>query len=96
MLFRSYLIDELAKEGLEIFDMTGRWGYDRGFGIHEWLEKHKTVTHYVVLDDEINPDYPQWNVPEHLVQTSYWSGGLKPEHVHAALELLGTREVSSS
>ena len=86
----KYLVDKLAEEGLKIRDMTGRYALeDRALGIYEYLEKHKDIADWIVIDDEVYPGFEQYGILPHLVKTSYWSGGLKGEHVFKALDMLG-------
>ena len=99
----QYLIENLQKWHLEVFDITpecSRSRTARGLEIHTWLEEHKDldITNWVVLDDEWFYDFglPEYDISNHLVRTDfYWlSGGLQDEHVEEAIFILegGTHE----
>lgn len=82
----NYLDQRLAEEGLKIIDKTEGTS-DRGTGIVEWLSKH-AVESWIVLDDEIFPDYEVCGILPHLVKTSFYDGGLKEKHVDSAIKML--------
>lgn len=85
----KYLIRKLAKEKLRIYDRTGRFGDDRGYGIIEWMQKcPEDIDSWVVLDDEIFPDFLHQGIIPHLVQSNFYSGGLKQQHVECAIRML--------
>lgn len=87
----NYLDRKLKKERIRILDKTIDHEIDRGQGISDWISNHK-VESWVVLDDEIFDDYEEMGVMPHLVKTVYSSenGGLQPEHVSKAIEILNT------
>lgn len=82
----NYLKDELAKQDLEIFDVTPShndgW---RGREIKEWLDNHTEVENYAVIDDNIYDIVLECK--GHVVQTS-WKTGLKPGAVKWVLQIL--------
>lgn len=82
----NYLDQRLAEEDLKIIDKTEGTS-DRGAGIVEWLSKH-SVESWIVLDDEIFPDYEECGIMPHLVKTSFYDGGLKEKHVELAIKML--------
>ena len=61
---------------------------NRGEGIRNWLANHPSVTHWIVLDDDIFPDYKQHGIMPHLVKTNFYAGGLTETHVNQAIDLL--------
>lgn len=83
----NYLDARLAEEGLRIMDKTEGSVSDRGTGIVDWLSKHHTES-WIVLDDEIFPDYEECGIMPHLVKTSFYDGGLKEKHVELAIKIL--------
>lgn len=95
-----YLDRQLAKYGLYIIDSTEDDGWNRWSGIKDYLDKFsKYIVSYVILDDEIFPDYVMYNgltsmlrpeIEEHLVKTSFYSsdGGLQEEDVQKAINIL--------
>lgn len=61
-----YLHQILKKYGLEIYDYTNRVGTgERGYDIQDWLDKHRDVTHIVILDD----DSDMLHLTKYLVKT---------------------------
>lgn len=86
----NYLDRRLAEEGLKIIDKTEGTS-DRGTGIIKWLSEHPAES-WIVLDDEIFPDYDECGIMPHLVKTSFYDGGLKEKHVEMAIKMLnGTK-----
>lgn len=91
----DYLIDNLQRYGLEIYDVTenlSRYNDRRGTEINTWLDKHDDVTDWVVLDDQWFYDfsYEEYDIPRHLVETQFYAenGGLQEEHVEQAIRIL--------
>lgn len=98
----QYLLDKLAKYGLEVFDITpdlSRTCSSRGIEIHTWLEEHKdlNIESWVVLDDEWFWDfaYPEYEIRQHLVETNFYirDGGLQNTHVAKAIRILNGETV---
>ena len=87
--FGRYLTQKLKRKNIYIFDKTVDNGKNRGQGIWNWL-KDKGVLSWIVLDDEIFPDYDNYDVTNHLIQTSFYqeNGGIQQEHVEKAIEIL--------
>lgn len=95
-----YLDRQLAKHGLHIIDFTEDDGWNRWFGIKDYLDRFsKCIESYVILDDEIFQDYViasglmsklRPEVEEHLVKTDFYSsdGGLQEEDVQKAIDIL--------
>lgn len=74
-----------------------RDGIRRGAGIIKWVLDHD-VSDWVVLDDEIFPDFYKQNILPHLVKTTFYDndGGLQPEHVKRAIEILNERKFNEN
>ena len=70
----------------------GRKSCPRGLEIRAWLEAHAGVTHFVVLDDDMDMD----GVEDHHVKTDMRTGGLRRAHVAPALSLLGGSDVPAA
>lgn len=87
----NYLDQRLAEEGLKIIDKTEGSSFDRGAGIAGWLSE-RPVESWIVLDDEIFPDYEEYGIMPHLVKTSFYDGGLKDKHVEIAIKMLNKTE----
>ena len=87
-----YLVRKLKREGLHILDKTQDMILNRGQGIQDWLSRHKGVESWVVLDDEIYPDFEARGIIPHLVQTSMGGDGLNKECVMKAIEILNKGE----
>ena len=75
-LIGKYLRNKLRQFNLNIYDTTLRYeqayGADRGHGIKEYL-KTRRVTDWIILDDEIFPDYDV-EILAHLVKTEEEAG----------------------
>ena len=87
----NYLVDELAKQGLAIFDITpshkDSW---RGREIQEWLDTTtEKIDGYVVIDDDIYDIAKEHR--GHLLTTS-WRHGLKPNAVKIAINILNKND----
>ena len=87
-ILANYLDKRLAEENLEIIDKTKDSITNRGEGIFNWLSVHPEVDSWIILDDEIFDDYIEYGCMPHLVQTSFYDGGLKEKHVEQAISLL--------
>lgn len=83
-----YMLKMLSDHGVHLFDRTRDCIRDRGNGIVTWLSLHNDVDSFVILDDNIFPDYETLNLTKHLVKTSYGCCGLMMEHVNQAIQIL--------
>lgn len=85
-----YLSNKLWRRGLCILDKTDDAGDPslRGAGIQRWLQSHGNVSSWLVLDDEIFPDYEKEGIMSHLVQTHFRNGGLSEDHILKCIEIL--------
>ena len=69
-------IEEVKKQVVDIFDITGKCCSGiRGVEIYNWLNNHKEVTKYAILDDE--GDMLLWQ-KDNFFQTS-WDTGITEE-----------------
>lgn len=84
----KYLAKKLAKEDLHILDKTEDNVSNRGEGIQKWLGRRSDKPNWIVLDDDIFPDYEDQGIMPHLVKTGWYTGGLQDEHVKKAIDLL--------
>lgn len=85
----NYLDRKLAEEGLQILDKTTDQVIDRGAGIRRWLDKYgENVDSWIVLDDDIFPDYVELDIIPHHVKTNFGGGGLMEKHVPKCVDLL--------
>lgn len=87
----NYLVDELAKQGIAIFDITPHhkdsW---RGREIQEWLNTTtEEIDGYVVIDDDTYDIAKEHR--GHLLTTS-WKYGLKPNAVKIAIDILNKED----
>lgn len=85
-----YLFDKLKYFELIVIDRT----YDpisllnRGEGIYQWLSEHENIESWVVLDDEIFPDFEKFGIIPHLVHTQFYGYGLTSELAAQAIKIL--------
>jgi len=74
----------LGDYGIEFYDFTPeRLDGNRGLEIKEFLDNHKEVTNYVVLDDRSDACVE----PDKFIHTSM-SVGLTDDHVQEAIDIL--------
>lgn len=100
----QYLVESLAKYGMEIMDRTPIIGMDRPKEILGWLlsRPDRDSICFVSLDDDFPKEaYEQYGIGDHLVQTKYWSvsqetGGLQQEHVDQAIRILKMQEKANA
>lgn len=87
---RVILKRKLGYKGIKIFDWTRRSEMleIRGNQIHSWLDNHKEVTNYIILDDD--SDFLEYQYP-FLVKTDP-EIGLTKEDVEIAITLLNIGE----
>lgn len=91
----KYMNNKLRKQELRIYSVTPNLHGDcRGAEINQWLKEHKheNIENWVVLDDEFFPDFNAYDIPQHLVETFFYSeyGGLTEEHVEKAIDILNS------
>lgn len=92
----KYLLDELAKYGMEIIDKTPVIDMNRPLEIKTWLEEHggKDNYNFVSLDDDFSKDkYEKYGIANCLVKTEFFcdnisDGGLQERHVEQAISIL--------
>lgn len=83
---QSYHIDSSRVIGITPEDTLGG---DRGREIQWWLNKHKEVTHYIIIDDN------DWGItpihtPERFVHTT-WAGGMTIAHAAELCDKLSNK-----
>lgn len=84
---------KLNKEDLSIMDKT-EYGdiFTRGNKILKMIRIFKStgkkIDNFVILDDD-NFDYKETKLRKSLIQTNFYDGGLKEEHVIKAIKKLG-------
>ena len=88
-----YLDRKMKRQNLTILDKTHDQGWNRGYGIKQYLDSH-IVDSWVVLDDEIFTDYEKEGILPHLVKTEFYdeNGGIQDDHVKKAIMLLNEEE----
>lgn len=64
-------------------------GYGRSREVYNWLAAHPEVKDFVILDDE-DHEWDYYGYDKHWIRPSWFEpdGGLKPEHVKAAVKIL--------
>lgn len=85
----KYLKNHLWKKGkLKIIDITKEQDTSmRGHGIKKYLSGLLNVKNWIVLDDEIFPDYEELNILPHLIKID-GNIGLTDKDVDAAIKIL--------
>lgn len=84
-----YLCHCLGRHGLSLSSLSGSYGNwcNRGQVIRTAVQTLKPSA-WVVLDDDQFPDFKQYRIGSHLVQTSFYKNGLEPKHVKRAIKIL--------
>lgn len=83
----EYLNSVFASEGLEIYDKTPLSVSERGRGINHYLNTHN-VESWVVLDDEVFPDFNEFCIMPKLVKSSFYKEGLTIALAEQAIDIL--------
>lgn len=84
----SYLFEKLKSRGMHLTDRTQEKNLmDRGMGIKGWMRKVGGVDGWVVLDDEVFPDYEKYGIVPNLVRTDR-NAGLTDKDVELAIRIL--------
>lgn len=94
----NYLVNTFNKYGLTIFDKTYEktWA-QRGEGVLNFLDNHKDIESFVILDDEFTVDYIKHDLDKYHVKTYYTKHsketllGLQDYHVEKAVCILNGR-----
>ena len=83
-----YLVNKLKSRGLHLTDRTtDPRRHQRGHGIKAWLRKVPEIESWVVLDDEVFPDYEECGIGKHLIRTDS-ERGLTEKDAEKAIEIL--------
>lgn len=96
----QYLIDSLARYGMEIISKTPFIGLNRPFEIVSWLKSQKDNEdiRFVSLDDDFTKEeYEKYGIGENLVKTEFFcesegDGGLQQRHVDQAIKILKSKK----
>ena len=87
----KYLLNKIRYRGkMDIYDVTKENGGElarRGDGITNWLNSHD-VESFIILDDEMFPDYKYYNLEPYIIKTDI-RYGLTKDHVDLAIKMLG-------
>ena len=86
----NYMIDALYDSGVILSDLSmtyGNW-HKRGQVIRKAVSVLRPSA-WVVLDDDQFPDFKEYRIGSHLIQTSFYKNGLEPKHVKRAMKMLG-------
>lgn len=96
----NYLVDSLSKYGMTIHGKTPYLKNNRPLEIKTWLENNirdMSKVNFISLDDDFSEDkYAKYGIENCLVKTNFYcskieDGGIQPEHVEKALDILNTR-----
>lgn len=98
----NYLIDSLAKYGMQIAESTPYVHCNRPLEIKAWLEKYQLLhgesVNWISLDDDFSEkDYEAAGIGGHLIQTKFFvksfdEGGLLEKHVRIAKEMFDSQK----
>ncbi len=84
----NYVSEEIIENEINVNDIlnTNNDDNDRAIYIVKWLKKHPEVTSFVIFDDF--GGWTKYNLTDNVIQTSYWDGGLKDNHINKAINIL--------
>ena len=83
----KYLIHQLGYKGLHIQSRTELLKNHRGREIKKFLDEHKDIEAFVILDDEFIQEFEECNLSKHLVHTDF-TNGLTKGGVEKAIKIL--------
>ena len=84
---KKYLYRQLKYKGLSIVGQTKNLGGNRGYEISKYLEEHKEIKSFCILDDEFVREFEEHNLSKHFVHTDYTTG-LTKKDVEKAIKIL--------
>ena len=85
----KFLAEQVNVDPLRIIDKTpdlSKVSYERGYEIQKWLDGHKDIEKFVILDD----DEDMLHLKKFLIKTSSSTGGLTEEKANDAIKLLNS------
>ena len=81
---------DLYRSGrLHDFDTNIKHGTGRAAEIKEWIDAHD-VEEFVILDDE-DWSWSEYGYDKNWIQSSWFDGGLKTEHIQKAIKILNRK-----
>lgn len=86
----DYMTDTLYDGGVILSGLSmtyGNW-HNRGQVIRRVVTILRPSA-WIVLDDNQFPDFKEYRIGSHLIQTSFYKNGLEPKHVQRAMKMLG-------
>lgn len=69
-----YINEKFKKFGLKVYDKTIDGGFDRGKGINKYLEDHKEVTNFLIIDDYMFKDFARYDYVKNMIYTDAEDG----------------------
>lgn len=81
----NWLMENVGYTGPKIVHMTPPGEDDRGYEIQAWLDVHKDVEKFVIIDD----DTDMAHLIDHLIKTDFWSeeGGITDSDVDRIIKI---------
>ena len=76
--------DYLIKKGIPVIDTTEYINSMRGMEIKDYLENHPEITNYIILDDDIFPDFDS-ELLFHLIHTNFYNEGIDNDNLEDAI-----------
>ncbi|MBQ8892223.1 MAG: hypothetical protein IJ068_05150 [Bacilli bacterium] len=71
-------VDYLIHFGLPVIDHTDYLG-QRGLEIKSYLDKHPEISNYIIIDDDIFPDFDEEQL-YHLIHTNFYNEGIDDDN----------------
>lgn len=79
-----FIHEYLIKFGLPIIDETDYIGGKRGQEIKEYLINHSDIDNYIIIDDDIFPDFDE-ELLFHLIHTNFYDEGINYDNYEDAI-----------
>lgn len=88
--FYPLIEDYLIKLSIPVIDITDYIHSKRGIEIKTYLKKHPEITNYIILNDDIFPDF-DCELLFHLVHTNFYNEGINEDNVNDAIYKLNIK-----
>ena len=83
--------DYLINFGIPIIGTTKHLG-ERGIEIKSYLKTHPEINNYIIIDDDIFPDFDE-ELLYHLIHTNFYNEGLDEDNYNDAIYKLNKKNI---
>ena len=82
--YYTFIEEYLINKGIPIIDTTKSLNNKRGLEIKTYLMEHPEITNYIIIDDDIFPDYDE-ELLFNLIHTNFYNDGLNDDNYEDAI-----------